>query len=196
MTVVLALDIAMKRTGWAVGGVDWPRPFWGVFETVKWCKENCDRELHLWRSWLDDMWEEHHFTHVAVEEVFVNTLGGGKAFNFSGTQAQMMLSGVLFQWCHEHGIETFEAGIDGWRARFLGLNRKPKDFRKDDKYWKTLALKIAAQRNWFCQHHDEAEALGILDFSLAALSKPYRLRTEKYLAKQHQDIDFKMGAHA
>lgn len=194
MTVILALDLAMRRTGWAVGGVDDARPRWGVYETHNWCKETCDRELTAWRKWIEAQHATHRFDTVAVEEVFVNA--NGKSFNFKGTQFQMMASGVLFQWCHERGVETFEAGIDGWRERFLGLNRKPKDFHKDDDYWKKLALKVAAQRNWFCEHHDEAEALGILDFSLAALSKPYRRRTDKYRAKQHQDIDHKMGAHS
>lgn len=194
MTTVLALDIAMKRTGWAVGGDDWERPRWGVFETQRWSKETCDRELTAWRKWIEEMHAEHRFSVLSVEEVFVNA--NGKSFNFSGTQAQMMLSGVAFQWCFERGVATFEAGIDGWRDRFLGLNRKPKDFKRDDEYWKRLALKVAAQRNWFCEHHDEAEALGILDFSLAALSKPYRRRTAQYLTRQHLDIDLKRGAHA
>lgn len=194
MTVVLAIDLAMRRTGWAVGGADWKRPSWGVYETTDWCKANCDRELHLWRGWLEAMHAQHGFDTVSVEEVFVNA--DGKSFNFSGTQFQMMASGVLFQWCHERGVGTFEASIDDWRKRFLGLNRKPKDFKKDDSYWKNLALKVAAQRNWFCQHHDEAEALGILDYTLACLSPAYRQRTLRAPAKQEHDIDIKAGAHA
>lgn len=197
MIRVLSVDCAMRRTGWAVMDSEGEvRPVWGLYHTQDWNKENCDRELHRWRQWLFDMHREHGFTHVAVEEVFVDNRNGGKNFNYSGTQFQMMATGILFQWCFEFGIETFNANIDRWRARFLGINRLPKDFERDKTYWKKLALKVAAQRNWFCTEHDEAEACGIADFTLAALSKPYRLRTEKYLAKQHQDFDLKTGAHA
>jgi hypothetical protein len=80
--------------------------------------------------------------------------------------------------------------------RFLGINRRPKDSKSDENYWKWLALKVAAQRNWFCTVHDEAEALGILDYALHTLSPAYRLRTDHNQARRHSEIDLKRGVFA
>lgn len=195
MTVVLALDIAMHRTGWALGGDDWEKPRWGTFETERWA-DNEGKNLNRFREWLDSVGNTFALTHVVLEEVFVNVGREGVAFQFNGTQAQMMLSGVALEWAYSRKLGAAQVGIDDWRKRFLGLNRKPKDFRSDKNYWKTLALKVAAQRNWYCEHHDEAEALGILDYALSCLSKPYARRTLRNPAKQERDIDRKTGVHA
>jgi len=195
MTVVLALDLAMKRSGFAVLGEDWDKPVVGVWESFGWQDHEADN-LHEFRQFLSTKGDTYELTDVVIEKVFIDLRNGGKAFQWLGTQGQLMLMGVALEWAASRGLRVHQADCAEWRKRFLGLNRKPKDFANDKNYWKDLALKVAAQRGTFCEFHDAAEAYGIADFALAALSKPYRLRTEKHLARQHQDIDFKMGAHS
>lgn len=195
MTCVLALDLAKNRSGWAVLGEAWEKPIAGVWETVKW-EDNEAQNLHVFRKFLTSLGDTYSLTHVIIEQVFIDLRNGGKAFQWVGTQGQLFLSGVALEWAASRGLKVFQASPSDWRQRFLGLSRKPKDSATDKTYWKNLALKVAAQRGLFCEFHDAAEAYGIADYALAALSKPYRLRTDKFLARQHQDIDLKMGAHA
>lgn len=186
MLCVLAIDCAMNTSGWAVGNATAARPAWGVYNTERWCKQNSGRELARWREWLDGMLAEHQFNAIAIEQVFVD-VSSAQAFNFSGTQAQMMLSGILFEWAFQHAIPVHEVSIDDWRAHFLGFNRRPRDSGKKGDFWKALAMKVAAQRNWFVEFHDSAEALGILDYTLSTLDQGYRHRTAAIRGRQELD---------
>lgn len=185
----------MGRTGWAVGlPVADARFAHGVFETENW-SGNEGRNLVAFRKHLESLRDLYPLTHVAIEQVFVDVRKASR-FQFNGTQGQMMLSGVALEWACRSSIRAVEVNIDDWRMRFLGLNRRPKDHKSDDDYWKKTALRRAAELNYYCHHHDEAEAIGILDFALAALDKPYRLRTNPRQARAQADIDNKRGIHA
>lgn len=191
----LALDIAMHRTGWAIGSPQGNRIERGVYETNDWSKLNADRELRRWREWLDCMCTDLSITHMAIETVFVDNRRGGRNFNFSGTQAQMMLSGCALEYSYKK-IRTLEIDINHWRMRFLGLNRKPKDIETKNDYWKNLAQKVCARNHFiFVDHHDEAEAIGILDYALSELSPEYRARTTGANNRTQQDADLRRGAH-
>lgn len=193
MTCVLALDISMTRTGWALGGPDWGKPLHGVFETANWPKRQ-GYNLKNWRKFLDARAASFEITHLVFEHVFVNA--NAKQFQWNGTEAQLMLLGVAVEWAEQRGIAQLKADIDDWRMRFLGLNRKPKDGTAGSDYWKTMALRRAAELNIYCEHHDEAEAIGILDFALAALDTAYRRRTDPRYRRAQNDIDLKRGIHA
>lgn len=196
MTVVLALDIAKNRTGWARGSAaPGSIPRWGVFETVNW-DGNEGPNLKRWRELLCGELLDG-CTHLAMENIFVDVRGAAaKAFNFSGTQAQMMLAGVAILIAEERGIPQLSVDCDHWRMRFLGLNRRPKDSAKDSDYWKRLALKVAAQQhNWFCHHHDEAEALGILHYALGEIDRGYKDRTNGAFHRNQLDITMGRGLH-
>lgn len=192
MICVLALDLAKNRSGWALGGPTWNRPHFGVFETANWDKRP-GYNLVNFRKFLDAR-TSFPISHVVIEQVFVDVRGAGsKAFNFGGTQFQMMASGVVLEWAESRGIKQLEANVGDWRARFLGHNRRPKDAAKEDLYWKNLAIKRCAELGWWVEHHDTAEALGILDFSLAALDPAYRRNTDARHARIQQDRDYKKG---
>lgn len=195
MTCVLALDIAMHRTGWALRGSDWDKPQWGVFETRDWAKAEAEN-LHVWRKHMMAHFDVRpEISHLVIEQVFVDVRSSNK-FQFAGTQAQMMLSGIAMQVAYERGAKVMQVNIDDWRKQFLGHNRKPKDFKNDDKYWKTLAMKVAARRDWYVTYHDEAEALGIVNYALAALDRTYALKNNGHEARQHADMDQKRGLFA
>ena len=150
--------------------------------------------LKNWRKFLDARAASFEITHLVFEHVFVNA--NPKQFQWNGTEAQLMLLGVAVEWAEQRGIAQLKADIDDWRMRFLGLNRKPKDGTAGSDYWKTMALRRAAELNIYCEHHDEAEAIGILDFALAALDPAYRRRTDPRYRRAQNDIDLKRGIHA
>ena len=64
---VLALDIALRRTGWAVGWLGMQRPFWGVHETVGDWDGREGEHLHAWRRFLEARFDEHAVTCIAME---------------------------------------------------------------------------------------------------------------------------------
>jgi len=90
MIKVLALDIAKNRTGWACGSADGSAPSWGVFDTLNW-DDNEGRNLAAFRQVLRS---NPFLTHIVMEEVFIN-VGKQAAFNYSGTEGQMMLKSVV-----------------------------------------------------------------------------------------------------
>lgn len=185
----------MRRSGWAIGSPQSNRPTWGVFETENW-SGNEGRELHRLRQWLASTHIEHDLTHIVLEQVFVNA--NPKAFQFNGTQGQLMQSGVIVEFAEAMGIKALEVNIDDWRKRFLGINRRPKTVDgKKDKFWKDLAMRVCAQNhNIFVEFHDSAEALGILDFTLSELSREYRSRTIGVTNRTQHDADLKRGVFA
>lgn len=195
MTItVLALDIAMHRTGWALGCSDGTRPTWGCFETDCWEKRQGEN-LCRFGEFLFDKARTHGVTHLVTEKVFVDVRGTySKAFQFNGTQAQMMLQAIAIVTAHSGGLAAFEVDISHWRQHFLGHNRKPKDMAPDAKYWKDVAVRVAADRGWYVTHHDEAEALGIMDYALAQLDRSYDAKTVKHGNKQVLDQMLKRGA--
>ena len=169
--VVLALDIALRRTGWAVGWLGMQRPFWGVHETVGDWDGREGEHLHAWRRFLEARFDEHAVTCIAMELPFID----GKAFNFSGTQAVLQMQGIVLELAHARGIRAAGVAIGSWRAHWIGQGVAPKHLaRKERTPWlKDMAMRRAAERGWLTQCHDEAEALGIMDFALSCLDAAY-----------------------
>ena len=193
MTTVLAFDLSMTRTGWALGSSDGTPPKWGVFETSDWPK-NQGRELFAFRQLLDSFTRQHLIDLICVEHVFVDA--NPMKFQFNGTEGQMMLKGVLEEFAYSKDIRCASVAVADWRQYFLGLNRRPKEAKGDEKYWKDLALRVAAQRNWYCTWHDEAEALGIMDYALFETDKNYRQKMIGTRNRIEHDHDLKRGAFA
>ena len=169
--VVLALDIALRRTGWAVGWLGMQRPFWGVHETVGDWDGREGEHLHAWRRFLEARFYEHAVTCIAMELPFID----GKAFNFSGTQAVLQMQGIALELAHARGIKAFGVAIASWRSHWIGRGIAPKHLEQKERtpWLKDQAMKRAADRGWLALHHDEAEALGIMDFALACLDAGY-----------------------
>ena len=169
--VVLALDIALRRTGWAVGWLGMQRPFWGVHETVGDWDGREGEHLHAWRRFLEARFDEHAVTCIAMELPFID----GKAFNFSGTQAVLQMQGIALELAHARGIKAFGVAIASWRSHWIGRGIAPKHLEQKERtpWLKDQAMKRAADRGWLALHHDEAEALGIMDCALACLDAGY-----------------------
>jgi hypothetical protein len=169
--VVLALDIALRRTGWAIGWPGMQRPFWGVHDIAgDWDGREGER-LHAWREFLVARFDEHTVTCIAMELPFID----GRAFSFNGTSAVLQMQGIALELAHARGIRAAGVAIASWRAHWLGHGVAPKHLAKKERtpWLKDQAMKRAAERGWLARFHDEAEALGIMDFALSCLDAGY-----------------------
>ena len=76
--------------------------------------------------------------------------------------------------------------IQSWRSHFLGVAQAPKGMAKGDvrtNWLKDAAIKKCMERGWLVQYHDEAEALGIMDFALACLDAGYDQKIGPYVRR-------------
>ena len=169
--VVLALDVALRRTGWAVGSPGMNRPYWGVYETAGDWSGREGARLHDWRRFLERQIEEHRITCIAMELPFIDA----RAFNFDGTTAVLQMQGMALEIAHARRIRATGVAIASWRSHWIGQGVAPKHLeQKERKPWlKEQAMRRAADRGWYTEHHDEAEALGIMDYALACLDADY-----------------------
>lgn len=169
--VVFALDIALRRTGWAIGWPGMQRPFWGVHDIAGDWDGGEGERLHAWREFLAAKLDEHTVTCIAMELPFID----GRAFSFNGTSAVLQMQGIALELAHARGIRAAGVAIASWRAHWLGNGVAPKHLAKKERtpWLKDQAMKRAAERGWLARFHDEAEALGIMDFALACLDAGY-----------------------
>lgn len=168
---VLALDIAKHRTGWAVGFPGMDRPWWGVYELAGEWDRHEGLRLHQWRTFLERKIDEHSVTYVAMERPFVDT----RDFNYNGAVPILQMWGIVLELAQAKGIRHGAVPIGSWRSHFLGTAKAPAGLAKAQRTsaLKDMAVKQALHRGWLCQFHDEAEALGIMDFALACLDADY-----------------------
>jgi hypothetical protein len=85
------------------------------------------------------------------------------------------MQGIALELAHARGIRAAGVAIASWRAHWIGQGVAPKHLASKDRtpWLKDMAMKRAAERGWLTQFHDEAEALGIMDFALACLDADY-----------------------
>lgn len=173
--VVLALDIAKHRTGWAVGRPGMNRPYWGVYELGGDWDRHEGQRLHQWRSFLARKIEEHAVTYLAMERPFIDL----KAFDWNATAPILQMFGIALELAHERQIRAGAVAIASWRSHFLGTAKAPPGLASAQRTsaLKDMAVRRCLQRGWLCEFHDEAEALGIMDFALACLDADYEHKT-------------------
>lgn len=183
---ILALDISLRSTGWAVGSPDC-RPRWGVLPNPKGGEWDNDKEhlvLARFRAFLADHHARSQLTHIAFESIFID-VRNPKKFQFNGTDAQLMYKGIVLEFCGTHGILPAEQPVAQWRARFLGKDERAEirnlteaNTEARRKEWKRAVTLECTRRGWFVETDDEADALGILDFVLSATSRQHAGRTD------------------
>jgi hypothetical protein len=169
--VVLALDISKNRTGWAIGSPGMERPFWGVHQLAGDWDRHEGQRLHEWRKFLQRKIDEHGVTYIAMERPFIDV----NAFDYNGTVPILQMFGIVIELAHALRIRSGAVAIQSWRSHFLGLTAAPKHLASKERtpWLKDMAMKRAAERGWLPQFHDEAEALGIMDFALSCLDADY-----------------------
>lgn len=173
--VVLALDIAKHRTGWAVGGPGWERPKWKHYSLAGDWDRHEGQRLHQWRTFLETKIDEFKVTYIAMERPFIDL----KAFDYNGTCPILQMHGILLELAHARGIRAGAVSIASWRSHFLGTSKAPAGLAAAQRTsaLKDMAMRRCAERGWLPEYHDEAEALGILDFALACLDPDYEHAT-------------------
>lgn len=169
--VVLALDLAKNRTGWAVGYPGMPRPSWGVFQLAGEWERHEGKRLNEWRRFLEKKIGEHAVTYIAMERPFIDL----KAFDYNGTVPIMQMQGIALELAESRSLKSGAVSIQSWRSHYLGLTAAPKHLAQKERtpWLKDAAMKRCAERGWLPEYHDEAEALGIMDFALACLDADY-----------------------
>lgn len=172
---VLALDIAKHRTGWAVGSPGMNRPWWGTYNLAGDWDRHEGLRLHQWRTFLEAKIEERAITYIAIERPFIDT----GDFDWNATMPILQMWGIALELAHARGIRCGVISIQSWRSHFLGTAKAPAGLSKAKRTdaLKDMATRRAAARGWLTQYHDEAEALGIMDFALACLDPDYEHRT-------------------
>lgn len=173
--VVLALDMAKFRTGWAVGSPMMNRPSWGVYELAGDWEKHEGLRLHQWRNFLVSKIEQHRVTYVAMERPFIDM----EDFNYNGSVPILQMWGIALELSQSLQLRHGAVPIRSWRAHFLGTAVPPKGTLKSQRtnVLKDMATRQAARRGWLTQYHDEAEALGIMDFALSCLDADYDHKT-------------------
>lgn len=169
--VVLSLDIAKNRTGWAAGSMQWTRPHWGVFELAGDWDRHEGQRLHSFREFLMRKIAEYGVTYIAIERFFIDL----KDFDFNGTTPIAQMHGIAMETAHAEAVRCGSVAIGSWRKHFLGSAAAPKHLAAKQRtgYYKDMAIKKCTERNWYVQFHDEAEALGIMDYALSCLDPDY-----------------------
>lgn len=178
-TCVVALDLA-TTTGWAWHRSGMPRPFFGAFR-LPGSPEEVGRPCDALERWLRDLYVtlrgEGPPTHYFFEAQHV----AGK-INIDTVYRLISLGGIVEKFAYQTGAKSYKAHISEWRKHFIGRGG---GFKKDGrgKYLpgedpKELAIQRCGQYGWHTDIADAAEALGILDFSLAQMGdfhpRPWR----------------------
>lgn len=158
---ILALDLA-TNTGWAtcpVGG-----------EAVSGQKTMPDtgrdigRFLAVYERWLMMLLAKHNVDLIAYEQPII---AGSK--NLQTLRKLYSLTGLTELIGRKASAEVIEVPISSWRKHFIGRGT---GFKRDKLDPKQMAITACYERGWNPATHDEAEALGILDYVMAKLDLP------------------------
>ena len=172
---VAAFDLAMLRTGYAVGTPEIAdgktRPEWDQFEPTDGDHKESSSLARL-RALLEDLHERHNLTHIVYEAIFIDH--SPNRHEYFGPEAQFMMAGVLHEFGGSHDILVTKVPVQTWRAAVYGTCKTPPQFRVSKKatsdYWKDRAIQWTRERNYSpITFHDEAEALAILHWALSVL---------------------------
>lgn len=178
---VLALDLA-TTTGWALHLRGLQRPLWdserlpGGPQSVG---EPADRLERLLRELQIMMLPHGGITHFFFEAQHIPMPKKGQRHgnvNIDTVYRLIALGGIVEKFAYQVGGHCYKVEIPTWRKHFLGRGSGFKRTDNGKQYLpgedpKELAIQRCAQYGWHTDIGDEAEALGILDFSLTLIEQ-------------------------
>jgi hypothetical protein len=175
MITALFMDLSRSRTGWAVGGHAMAQPQWGAFEPGDWK----DREHEVLGDFWDLLKELHNqhttLTHIGFESIFINA----EAFQFNGTDSQLLLKAVLLLFARQRRLEIGQVANATLFKHFTGSGRAPGATRGERRRErKRMVIAAAKFRGWNVGNDDEADALAGLDYMLCMLDRHYGGRSD------------------
>jgi hypothetical protein len=191
---ILALDQAGK-SGWAIGSSQNRTHRSGRWQLPGPNPNGDETPVFVaMRKRLTEMWEEQNFELIAFEEpLFID----GKSP--VGVRIQLLgLVAIIQLFAHDHKIPAYSVALDDWRKHFLGANCAPRTINMPEarrEWWKEKAVEACSRRFWDCHSsHDEAEALGILDYALWQADQSYEIAVRPDVLRQKSHIE-KEGAY-
>ena len=178
---VATFDLAMLRTGWAVGTLDDDtfKPGWGSFLPTMGTDKESDT-MSRFRALLGSLHQRYNLSHLIYEHIFIDHSPNRHEYN--GPEAQFMMAGILHEFGGTHGIHVSKVPVATWRALIYGTCKTPPEHRVSKKatsdFWKDKAIQWARERNYSpISFHDEAEALAMLHWGLSLLDASFAART-------------------
>jgi hypothetical protein len=162
MTTYLGLDLSKRATGFAVWSDDQPRPFSGVWSLGSEITPAGRTFLNLHKE-LNGLYSVSPFDVVTYEKPL--NLGPGAGFTNADTIFVLMgLAAHVDSFCEAKRVRRYrDVNNSTWRRHYIGAMKRGT---------KTIDLKDYAMRR--CRElglnpskHDEAEAIGILDYSIS-----------------------------
>lgn len=159
-TSILTLDLA-TNFGWARCAVT-GSPESGAVKLPD-TGRDIGRFLAVYERWLVKMLREYGIDFVAYEQPILPHIK-----NLHTLRKLYSLAGVTELVCKKERVRVVEVPISTWRMHFIG---KCRNFATKTEA-KEMAIAACLERDWNPATHDEAEALGILDYVFAKMELP------------------------
>lgn len=168
---ILALDLSVKSTGWALYSAGDGNPtsgIWNLADSI----DHVDRAFVRLSKNIMDLHKVVGFTHIAFEEPLPPGILQGGHTSVETIEAQVGLASQVMRFGAARGVNWSKASPDRWRKHFIGQIRAPKKL-KDERgrtikqpTLKDICMARCKDLGWTPQKHDAADALGLLDYTL------------------------------
>jgi len=156
----LALDLSKRSTGWAVWSEGWESPRYAAIQLGSEFTTDGRTCLKLHRV-LADLHQVMPFTSIYYEKPLTQVERGG-ASN-PANDVQLKLVGHAESFAEAYNIRIcMGVNMKSWRRHFLGS--MPRGTKT--KALKDYAIERCRHYGWKPKTHDEADALGLLDYAL------------------------------
>lgn len=174
----LALDLA-GTTGWAIGGPA------GVDASgsrkLPSTGEDVGTYLNAFRGWVHGVLQRHDVKRMVFEAPILH----GAQLNIATLRKLYGLAGVTEMVGRDMGVPCFEANLSHIRAHFIHVTRAPVAVpQKDRKKWITERVVAACiARGWHPRDGDEADAMALLDYTLACDAPAFAMKATALFAE-------------
>jgi hypothetical protein len=169
--MILGLDQS-ANCGFALG-LPGSTPRWGVFYVPNY-GEHEGRTFWAVEKWLVDFIKTEGITHVFWEAVYIpeQRRGDTRFLNLHSTYKLICYANAVQAACvdEDRGVNIYDACVkpNVWRKHFLGSGGLRREAAK------IAAVKQCANRGWYVDSQDAAEAVGIWDYGCTVVDKEYR----------------------
>lgn len=161
MISVLALDLSVKSTGFALCTSEMAKPVSGTWELASGVAHAPRAFVRLHRH-LRDINDATPLHAIFYEDTVPPHMLRGHS-DAATIKALAGLAGHVESFCAAMGIRCQSVGLSTWRKHYVGSI--PRGTKSAD--WKHLAMTRCRELGFAPLKHDEAEALGLLDYALS-----------------------------
>lgn len=171
MTTILAMDLSKRSTGWALWQTEMARPVSGTWSLGSELTSAGRTFLRLHQC-MNDLYQVHPFDIVIYEEPL--SLDSGKLLTNKDTTFVLMgLATHVDSYCEAKNIRKVRSvNQSSWRRHFIGSMKRG----TKTKQLKEYAVERCHQLGLKPEKHDEAEAIGVLDYmcEMERIMPPWR----------------------